>query len=291
VETSKNYHVKLSNVPSQDSIIKIKALKPKLFDYLPTNVNSILYMDVDIVVARDLTEFLSDMADAAYLEASKKKKRAAIAATGGRNASIQFDYGAFPDAKSHYVGFCAGCEKWHTGVMWFTRPKKSVVVTEGSSGDSEKNSASTSSGCMAAWERILLSGKYDTDQQSLDDAEKEGSCKYALTLPPRHLLFAKDYIGMALTGGHTFLHMTAAGRIQTQDYFYREMVLPRLRNAFYPTLNPGILKMKKSCAAAQKSPSESNSEGPDSSRSTKSEDKKQSEPESKDAEEKPKEKK
>lgn len=35
-------------------------------------------------------------------------------------------------------------------------------------------------GCLAAWSRILSSGKFDTDQESLDFAEKEGSCPYSV---------------------------------------------------------------------------------------------------------------
>ena len=66
-------------------------------------------------------------------------------------------------------------------------------------------------------------------------------------LPSRHLLFAKDYIGMLFTSGQTFLHLTSAGRMDTQDYFYREIVVPRLRNSLKPFVNPSILKMKKVC--------------------------------------------
>ena len=96
----------------------------------------------------------------------------------------------------HYVGFCSGCEKWHTGVLWLRR------------GYGEK--------CLAEWGNILTSGKYDTDQESLDEAEKIGSCSALVNIPSRHLLFAKDYIGYFFTTGQTFVHVTAAGRIETQ---------------------------------------------------------------------------
>ena len=81
--------------------------------------------------------------------------------------------------------------------------------------------------------------------------ERSGACPTAraLVLPARHLLFAKDYIGMTLTSGQTFLHLTAAGRLDTQDFFYRDIVVPRLRNALRPALNPySILKNKKTCS-------------------------------------------
>jgi hypothetical protein len=67
--------------------------------------------------------------------------------------------------------------------------------------------------CKRSWGNILLSGKYDTDQESLDEAENIGKCLNLLILPSKHLLFAKDYIGMAFTSGQTFLHMTAAGYV------------------------------------------------------------------------------
>jgi hypothetical protein len=80
------------------------------------------------------------------------------------------------------VGFCSGCEKWwilvlidsvmwwwrpndlygrHTGVMWMQRQGAGVE-------------------CMQRWREILLSGKFSTDQQSLDEAEALGEPRYSL---------------------------------------------------------------------------------------------------------------
>jgi hypothetical protein len=152
-----------------------------------------------------------------------------------------FDYGAFLDAKGHYVGFCSGCEKWHTGVVWLQRQSEGTRNRGNKSGKAVGNSALSvhdiprtslplvasdtlgikkntetvteieTETCMKAWERILLSGLYNTDQESMDEAERTGACPRTLILPARHLLFAKDYIGMAITAGQTFLHLTAAG--------------------------------------------------------------------------------
>jgi hypothetical protein len=156
---------------------------------------------------------------------------------GNNSTSLSsFDYGAFLDAKGHYVGFCSGCEKWHTGVVWLQRqseearnrgneagksalsahdiPRKSMPVvasdTLGIKKNIETEIATETETCMNAWERILLSGQYK-DQESMDEAERIGACPRSLILPAKHLLFAKDYIGMALTAGQTFLHLTAAG--------------------------------------------------------------------------------
>ena len=102
-------------------------------------------------------------------------------------------------------------------------------------------------GCLKKWEEILLSGQFDTDQESLDAAEKEGACANMLSFPTRHLLFAKDYIAMVLTSGQTFVHLTAAGRPEDTDYFYREIVVPRMRQSLHPPLNPNKLLRRKVC--------------------------------------------
>ena len=70
--------------------------------------------------------------------------------------------------------------------------------------------------CRTGWGKILESGKFETDQESLDEAEKIGDCPRMKNLYSRHLLFAKDYIGWIFTGGHTFVHVTAAGRPDSQ---------------------------------------------------------------------------
>lgn len=59
-------------------------------------------------------------------------------------------------------------------------------------------------------------GKFQTDQQSLDEAEAQGHCPSILPLPSNHLLFAKDYIGWFFTSGHTFIHVTGIGRLHEQ---------------------------------------------------------------------------
>lgn len=48
-EAAMTYTLKLIELSPLDSIIEIKALKPKLLQYLPGNVNSVLYLDVDII--------------------------------------------------------------------------------------------------------------------------------------------------------------------------------------------------------------------------------------------------
>ncbi len=193
VDTAKAYGVVPVKVPDRlsKSIMEIKSLKAMMFEYLPKEINSVIYLDVDIVLQKPVRHFLIDIGS------SYKKMHG------------NFDIGAFPDAEGHYLGFCNGCEKWHSGVLLVRR-------NEGE-------------GCLKAWGKIITSAEFSTDQESLDAAENRGHCKHLLTMPPSYLLFAKDYIAMALTSGHTFVHITAAGRLETQDYFYKNIIVPRLR--------------------------------------------------------------
>ena len=246
-----NYAVKLIQIPGVDSIIEIKSLKTKLLAFLPETVSQILYIDVDILITRSLVPFFNDLENMLAVHAREHPSKKKIirsqkkehknstnlsAPVNMKNTTVaietelveSFDFAAFPDAKGHYVGFCSGCEKWHTGVMWFKR------------GAGNK--------CLKTWESVLLSGKFGTDQQSLDEAEIElGRCPHALMMPAKHLLFAKDYIGMFLTGGQTFIHLTAAGRQEEQDYFYSNWIIPHIRNSLHPPLHPDILNSRKQC--------------------------------------------
>ena len=54
-------------------------------------------------------------------------------------------------------------------------------------------------------------------------------------------------VGMALTTGHTFIHLTSAGKIETQNYFYKDFIIPRIRNSLLPYVNNNILNNNKNC--------------------------------------------
>jgi hypothetical protein len=197
--TASEYKVQVVPIPTKQSLMDIKSLKAKLLDHVPEHVQSVLYLDVDIVVARELDYFLNMIG------------RDLARNNNNSTSTRPFDFAAFGDAKGHYVGFCAGCEKWHTGVMILRRGQGSK--------------------CLQAWADLLKSGRYGTDQESLDAAERSGACRKAYMLPSQYLLFAKDYIAALLTTGHTFVHVTSAARLGQQDSFYRSFVVPRIRGA------------------------------------------------------------
>jgi hypothetical protein len=263
---NKSPQTEVISVPTKNSIMEIKTMKAEIFTYLPKHVEKVLYMDVDILITRNIGFFLTDLTHLLVFsqhqqqETDKKSRNSinnkiendknsndnnnnnkinpipsAISSTissleivSSNNQSalpvlpLNIDFAAFYDAKGHYVGFCSGCEKWHSGVMFLTRE---TAEKEGS--------------CMRAWAHVLSSGMFDTDQESLDFVEKNGSCPHATALPSRHLLFAKDYIAMIFSSGQTFMHLTAINRQdEMPDYFYREIVVPRLRNSLHPPLRP-----------------------------------------------------
>ena len=176
-----------------DSIVKIKSMKARLFEFLPREIKSILYMDVDILVTKNLNLFLYDLRQQALARSSPP------------------DFGMFLDSGGHFFGVCSGCDKWHTGIIWMQRD----VGVE----------------CMQAWENILLSGKYETDQESIDEAERSNYCPNALAFSSKHLLFAKDYFAMFFSPSRTFVHLTAISRLESQDFFYRKFIVPSVRSS------------------------------------------------------------
>lgn len=226
-EILSQHQVLIREAPSVDSIIKIKAMKTRLFDYLPPNVTNCLYLDVDILVTRSLDLFLGDL----------DNQIASFVATNQRYP----DFGMFLDARGHFFGFCSGCDKWHTGIIWFQNPS---AAHNGVVADTLKKASS----CVDEWRNVLLSGRYDTDQQSIDYAESKGHCPNSLAFSSRHLLFAKDYFAAFLTPARTFVHLTAVSRMDTQDPFYRYYVVPNIKSSLKPAgLNLRHYEIQKKC--------------------------------------------
>lgn len=217
-ETKITNDVKIVEIAPIGTLMEIKALKAKLMYLLPAHVNSALYMDVDILVSKRLDFFFNDV-------------HYAIEQIRNRNKDNQPDFGMFLDAGGHFFGFCSGCEKWHTGVIYLSR-------------DSGKS-------CLQEWEKVILSGKYDTDQQSIDDVYNRGYCPNALVLPSKHLLFAKDYFALFLTPSRTFIHLTSINRLDSQDFFYTKYVVPNLRSSLENRYHNIFATSKEMIAAKQ----------------------------------------
>jgi hypothetical protein len=235
------------------TIVHIKTLKATLFDFLPMEITNIIYMDVDIVVAKKLSAFLTDL-NTQLVDFAKHKKRGstssndneavsqqniALRDTGsGSGAMVSLsnenapDFAMFLDAGGHFAGsWVSGVERWHTGVMWARR--------------------GSGTQCLSKWAELLMSGKYQSDQEAIDEAERQGSCPNAMVLSFRHLLFAKDYLMILFRGGQTYIHFTAAGRKEDRDAFYSNMVMPTLRGSIRPKLDLSELGQSKDCNAKE----------------------------------------
>jgi len=128
----------------------------------------------------------------------------------------------FADCAAHAIGWCSGCDAWNTGVMVLARSR-------------------TTDRCLARWRQALESGEFPTDQEALEavvihgrfeggdhlvDSNECGGVA-VVPRPGRHLLFLKDYLALPkhalLTGWPTFVHVTAANRLDTQDALYTSL--------------------------------------------------------------------
>lgn len=88
------------------------------------DVQRVLYLDIDILVTRNIGFFLQDLTHLLFFHQQKlyqaAKSNLVITSKSeqidNNKLALKLDFAAFLDAKGHYVGFCSGCEKWHTGM-------------------------------------------------------------------------------------------------------------------------------------------------------------------------------
>lgn len=187
---AEGYKATIIAVPAQTDKLAIHSYKCQMFNYLPDTIKSVLYMDADIVVARPLQGF------AGYLHKD-------IAAHPAHNM------GLFQDAGGHFWRICNDCDYWHGGVMYVSR------------GSSEP--------CLEEWCSAIFSGRFPLDQPALDYISKEKEqCTGMFEMDNQYLMFMKDYTAAVLLPTKTFSHVTAAGRLDEQSWFYRFIVKRKL---------------------------------------------------------------
>jgi hypothetical protein len=223
--------------PDQISRMHMTALKAALFKFLPSHIDKILYMDVDVLVAKSLDRFFSSLEEhfneIARLDRVKRLKAKPKSVSLGKfkGSSVHLyspDYAMFLDAAGHAEGSCEGCEKWHTGVIWMQR------------GSGLK--------CLESWRKLILSQEYAFDQQALDKVEEVGLCPNAVAMNNKHLLFARDIRKATFQRGYTFVHLTASNR--ADHGFYRDVIIPYFRASIRPRLSLEILRSdRKDCRA------------------------------------------
>jgi hypothetical protein len=105
VDTSDSFNIDVIEIPALSSLMEIKALKTKLFSFLPQKVKSILYFDVDILVMKNLEGFIRDLSlsqttisPAQYNELRRSKNMSTFSSMG-------MSFGAFLDAKGNNIIF------------------------------------------------------------------------------------------------------------------------------------------------------------------------------------------
>lgn len=185
------YGATIVHVEAQASKLAIHSFKCKMFEVLPAAVRRVLYMDADIVVSRPLVDFFT------YLDVD-------LSSHGSEH-----NMGFFRDSGSHFWGFCTDCDYWHGGVMLATREQ--------------------SEPCLHKWCEAIHSGKFKADQPALDYiSAHEPVCSGMFAMDSRFLMFMKDYTSIFLQPVKTFSHVTAAGRLEEQSWFYRLIVRMKL---------------------------------------------------------------
>lgn len=99
------YSVSTVQVPPANSILEIKALKPQLMHLLPVTVRGALYLDVDILVTRDLSSFFRDLGSMIYTRQVEQNRINPPNATDTFAIEPAFDFaGPFPP---HPTAVCA----------------------------------------------------------------------------------------------------------------------------------------------------------------------------------------
>lgn len=106
--TQQDKNFKLLEISPLQSIIKIKALKTHILDYIPIDKRSVLYLDVDIIISKPIHSFIYDVNKSIKKLKSIKSSSTALSTTASMvptaNSTFSIDLGAFYDAKGHYVG-------------------------------------------------------------------------------------------------------------------------------------------------------------------------------------------
>jgi hypothetical protein len=173
-----------------------KIVKCRLLHILPVHINSILYIDGDIIVGRSLETFWTNLDR--------------IWSSGGRRGTalrrdIDVSLGMFEDCNAYTAGYCADCNTWNSGVMSIVRGK--------------------SDGCLDSWcEALAVTG--GKDQAALDDVIAQGEhCQDIAALDRGHVRMMKDtFVLNGLVSTKTFNHYTGI--------FRPHLLLPVHRN-FY----------------------------------------------------------
>lgn len=140
------------------SVAEPKHFKSLLFDMLPANVTTVMYMDTDIHVTSAL--------------ASSALFTRTVPATADAMRRGRTNLGLFYDAKGHTFGFCDGCQIYHTGVVLMHRVASEDI--------------------LRAWLRTKVDEGHRKDQQALQALLARNHTYRVDIFPYEHLAFMKD---------------------------------------------------------------------------------------------------
>ncbi|GMI04860.1 hypothetical protein TrLO_g15119 [Triparma laevis f. longispina] len=150
-----------------------KEVKGKLLDLIDEKYENVVYLDSDIIVSkpfavegnRNYKSIFNDLSDA-------------IHQIGVGESHIAM----FKDSAGHMVGWCSGCDVWHTGVIGLKRGR--------------------SDGLLGDWsdkiEEYLGGVGGEVSDQSAIDSILDSNARYKVSvLPYKRLMFMKDTLRLA----------------------------------------------------------------------------------------------
>jgi hypothetical protein len=164
------------------------------------SINVIVYMDIDIVVGRDLLSF-AQFAGQTLRSCNQR-----------RNNTNDFSFLLTMDRREEKVKREIIPEYYHSGVMVIHRLY--------------------SVGCLQAWQKVIESGRFHRDQQALTHAvlypTQEGLCQVT-TIPREHFMLMPTTESMKSGTTSTFIHVTNGKRARhiegsTQVAFFRHVL-------------------------------------------------------------------
>lgn len=215
----------LVDMPSSLISFNAKLMKCSLLKILPKHLQTIVYIDSDIVVGKPLAPFWKSVfklwdVDENPQDLDLLDDDDSLRDFKGGIEKDNVSLGLFEDGKAFTAGFCKDCDTWNTGVMSISRGK--------------------SDSCLNAWcETLLLHG--GTDQAALDNVIAAGSeCQNIHALDRQHVRMMKDvFVVCGMVGTKTFNHFTG---------IFRPQNLSRLHRRFYERiLGKDLGEVAKGC--------------------------------------------
>ena len=161
-----------------------KEIKGKLLDLLDKKYDNVVYLDSDIIVSAPFTlpgnpsfkSVFHDLSDAIH-QISAGESQVAM----------------FKDSAGHMVGWCSGCDVWHTGVIALKRSRSEALLKDWHDEILERKERGEGVGELGA-----AGGAVAVSDQAAMDSVLNSNARYKVTvLPYKRLMFMKDTLRLA----------------------------------------------------------------------------------------------